>query len=246
MDRGNYESEPVKRKGSFDFRVLDKSKFRTRQGFKLGLRRGFAGAHTKQAWNCVKNYSLGDSYKGGFEEVGRVERRRDKSKEIAKDFLAATPANSHKKTASTSIRAYISNKVLKRMEDKINKQTELELNYNNKEIKERDDEIIPQNATLYSWFNNRPSKPVKTAADNVRNARTANPNCRVKIYKKSLEANMGAGVVKARGSRKASQLVSAQWKDEPAESVNEAGKKLRLERSVRTPATNFTKPQCDL
>jgi len=230
-------TEPTKK--SIGFRVLDKSKFLTKQGFKLGLRRNFAGTYTGQAWECVKGYPLENEYKGGFEETGNIERKRNKSKEIDKGSISAK--NGYKKVASDSIRTYISNKVFEKMKDKCNKQKELELDYN-EEGSEKDDEIIPQNETFYSWFHNHPTKEIKPMADNVRNVKTANVNGRMKIYKKSLEANT---IKKSRRTTK-EHFTNAQWKNEINESIRKAEQRLKLERSIRTPATNFTRPKYEL
>jgi len=102
-----------------EWRQANRARFLTKKGFDLRLRTKFAGKFDRQVWKTREEYALGCEYKGGYEETGNICRGREKNKEVArKCFDSASPRDTwyDRLNQSTSIRKYISDKVLEQIE----------------------------------------------------------------------------------------------------------------------------------
>eukprot|EP00826_Nyctotherus_ovalis_P002679 TRINITY_DN10540_c0_g2_i1.p1 TRINITY_DN10540_c0_g2~~TRINITY_DN10540_c0_g2_i1.p1 ORF type:complete len:415 (-),score=92.83 TRINITY_DN10540_c0_g2_i1:73-1317(-) len=79
-------------------------KFMSTDGFATRLRTQFKGKFDDQAWNVHKNFAFQCKYKGGFEETGDLNRKRDKSRELSpQTFNAVNPEDTWKNRLNTSI-----------------------------------------------------------------------------------------------------------------------------------------------
>jgi hypothetical protein len=79
-------------------------KFMSTNGFVTRLRTQFKGKFNDQAWSIHKNFAFLNKYKGGFEETGDLNRKRNKSREVSpKDFSAVNPEDTWKNRLNTSI-----------------------------------------------------------------------------------------------------------------------------------------------
>ena len=232
------------------FRIIDKNKFLTKKGFNSYLRKNFNGTHDKQAWECIKEYSLGDEYKGGLEEVSKLGHNRNKQKEIGPEFISTNPRDTWKNRViqSNSLRNQMSNTMIKKFEKEPKQRMKT---YSNEKNEENNNELPYTEPTLYSWFINHPANQVKPITACPRNIQTVSCKHRIRLYKKSLESHYfesGTSFVKEINNEKqikeinkTSRKHSSQWTTEFNESISEINRKHSMERNIKTPATNKTK-----
>jgi len=73
-------------------------------GFVTRLRTQFKGKSDDQAWDVHKNFAFLNKYKGGFEETGDLNRKKNKNREVSpKNFSAVNPEDTWKNKLNTSI-----------------------------------------------------------------------------------------------------------------------------------------------
>lgn len=251
ISRTEYVSEPVNTK------MLANPEFRTVENmpngkpqFNIRLRQKFGGRLDEQAWKTFDECPLREEYKGGFEETGNLDRKRDKKKEQNKSANVADRANAMKKrlTQSTSIRQFAS-------QNAINEITQNSLGHAHQTIKaspcgDKRDEKKSREEAYFNTYTTlfTATKPGTSASSNIKPFSAF--HSRPKIYKKSLEDRrlMGRNKRTAHNRRNGSfhitvkeQVPHAHWMAGTNTSFDDVNRLLKEDRRIKTPADNFNK-----
>ena len=245
INKNNCSFEPIEAPENPEFRSVDKTKFLTKKGFNLRMKTCFGGTLDSQAWKCIEEYPLRENYKGGFNETGNFERKRDKNKELSKDFNATNPKDIWDKRLkkSMSIRSYKSNNAINKIKTIIKKKD------NEDKYKKIQDVFNSEekNMTLYTWFKLHPAEKTIENPSCNRNAKTTLPATRMKLYKKSLEqhySTSGTCYSKVIGNFYYSKdsdnkNKNTYWSYDLNEKLNEIEQKLEPTKNIKTPSINF-------
>eukprot|EP00826_Nyctotherus_ovalis_P018867 TRINITY_DN15722_c0_g2_i5.p1 TRINITY_DN15722_c0_g2~~TRINITY_DN15722_c0_g2_i5.p1 ORF type:complete len:258 (-),score=27.74 TRINITY_DN15722_c0_g2_i5:106-879(-) len=251
VSRTEYVSEPVNAKmlASPEFRTI-KNKSSRKQQFNIRLRQKFGERLDEQAWKTFDECPLREEYKGGFEETGNLDRKRDKRKELSKNANLADKVNTMKKnlTQSTSIRQFISqnaiNEITRNSLDQAH-QTIKAGSFGDKrnEEKSREEAYFNTYTTLFTI-----TKPETSATSNIKPLSAF--HSRPKIYKKSMEDRRLMGKMKrtAHNRRNGSfhitvkeQVPHAHWMAGTNTNFDNVNRLLKEDRRIKTPADNFNK-----